>query len=84
MGFRNTSGSTPQFHGTFVAGIAAGDDFNNPGTNTNRGMAWAARITFGNRVDLSGTSLFNYLTQVANDGVRIHTNSWHQEPVTTI
>jgi Subtilase family len=81
VGLRNTSGSTANFHGTFVAGIAAGDDFNNLGTNANRGMAWAARITFGNRGDLGGTSLFNYLTQAANDGARIHTNSWHQEPV---
>jgi hypothetical protein len=78
---RNTSGSGVDNHGTFVAGIAVGDDFNNSGTHTNRGMAWAARITFGNTADLASTSLFNYLTDAANDGARIHTNSWHDEPV---
>jgi Subtilase family len=85
VGLRNTLGSTANFHGTFVAGIATGDDFNALGANANRGMAWASRITFGNRDDLEifggTTSLLNYLTQAANDGARIHTNSWHQEPV---
>ena len=81
VGLRNTSGSGVGNHGTFVAGIAVGDDFNNPSTHANRGMAWAARITFGNTDDLASTSLFNYLTDAANDGARIHTNSWHDEPV---
>jgi Subtilase family len=84
VGSRNTSGSTAHFHGTFVAGIAVGDDFNTLGANANRGMAWAARMTFGNKQDLmifgGTTSLLNYLTQAANDGARIHTNSWHEEP----
>lgn len=80
VGFRNVSGSAAGSHGTFVAGIAVGDDFNNPGTDVNRGMAWAARITFGNSSDLGNSSLLAYLTAAAADGAAIHTNSWHDEP----
>lgn len=80
VGLRNTSGSGAGDHGTFVAGIAAGDDFNTPGAHANRGNAWAARITFGNSADLGGTSLLNYLNAAAADGAAIHTNSWHDEP----
>jgi subtilase family protein len=80
---RNLSAEGVGEHGTFVAGIAVGDDFNNPGTHANRGMAWAARITFGNNDDVRNglTSMLTYLTQAFNDGARVHTNSWHQEPV---
>ena len=58
----------------FVAGIAAGDDFNNPGAAANRGMAWAARFTFGNNADVPGdSSLLAYLlSAAAADGAAIH------------
>lgn len=80
VGFRNAAGGTGGNHGTFVAGIAAGDDFNNPGTHANRGMAWAARITYGNSADIGDNSMLSYLSSAADDGAFIHTNSWHDEP----
>jgi hypothetical protein len=81
VGLRNTSASGPGVHGTFVAGIAMGDDLNAPRTHNNRGVAWAARTTFGNSIDIGGaTSLLNYLNAAAADGAAIHTNSWHDEP----
>jgi M6 family metalloprotease-like protein len=80
VGLRNASGSAVGDHATFVAGIALGDDFNSPGASANRGMAWAARMTYGNNDDLGTESLLGYLTAAALDGAAIHTNSWHDEP----
>lgn len=60
-------------HSTFVAGIALGDDFNNPGAAANRGNAWAARLVSGGRAE----GIFNALTSNNAQGVRINTNSWH-------
>ena len=79
---RNSSMSgTGDHHATFVAGVAAGDDVNNPGADTNRGNAWAARITYGNKNDLSSATLYNYLVAAMNDRAAIHSNSWHLEPI---
>ncbi len=80
VGLRNAGGAANGTHGTFVAGIAVGDDFNNPGTHANRGNAWAARITFGSTGDLDTNSVLSYLQAAAADGAAIHTNSWHDEP----
>lgn len=78
VGFRNSAGSGVGSHGTFVAGIAAGDDVNNSGGHANRGNAWAARLTFGNNGDVPGTSsVLAYFNAAAEDGAFIHTNSWH-------
>jgi hypothetical protein len=63
------------FHAHFVAGIAAGDDINNPGVGANRGNAWASRLIF-----VRGRAFLNMLTQLntsAANGAFIHTNSWH-------
>ena len=80
VGLRNTSGSGAGAHGTFVAGIAVGDDFNTLGTNANRGNAWAARFTFGNNADVPGTSsVLAYLVAANGDGAAIHSNSWHDD-----
>lgn len=81
VGFRNTSGALAGRHGTFVAGIAAGDDVNTPGANANRGNAWAARLTFGNNGDVpnGAVSVLSYLNAAAADGAYIHTNSWHDD-----
>ena len=62
-------------HATFVAGIALGDDFNNPGTGANRGNAWAARLVSGFR----GEGLLNALIANRAQGATIHTNSWHTD-----
>jgi hypothetical protein len=84
VGLRNVASSGVGSHGTFVCGILAGDDVNNPGADPNRGNAWAARISFGNNADVPGTSsMLNYLTAAAADGACIHTNSWHEEPQPT-
>ncbi len=68
-----SGGSSPTSHATFVAGIVAGDDFNNPGTGTNRGNAWAARLVSGRR----GEGMLNALIANRARGATIHTNSWH-------
>jgi hypothetical protein len=66
-------GGAANGHATFVAGIVAGDDFNNLGTGANRGNAWAARLlSAGN-----GGVLLTTLNNNSGQGVRIHTNSWH-------
>jgi hypothetical protein len=61
-------------HATFVAGIVAGDDFNNPGTGANRGNAWAARL-----ISVGAGALPATLNNNAALGARIHTNSWHDD-----
>jgi hypothetical protein len=62
-------------HATFVAGIVAGDDFNNLGTGANRGNAWAARLVSG----VNSEVMLNALTDNSAQGARIHTNSWHRD-----
>jgi hypothetical protein len=60
-------------HATVVAGIAAGDNFNNPGGGANRGNAWAARMSSRGR---GGGVLAALMANMA-EGATIHTNSWH-------
>lgn len=85
VSLRNANGDSAGGHATFVAGCAAGDDVNNPGTAARRGAAWAARLAIANRQDLSlysGTaSLLSELTAQAAAGATIHTNSWHENNV---
>lgn len=85
VGQRNSSASAFGDHGTFSAGNAAGEDFNNDALsavpNANNGNAPRARLTSGNLSDLDlnaggGTSVSNYLSQAVADGAFIHTNSW--------
>ncbi|HEX9277466.1 MAG TPA: S8 family serine peptidase [Casimicrobiaceae bacterium] len=76
---RNAAGRTPVEHGTFVAGCAAGDDFNNPGAHARRGGAWAARLVSGVRADVASNSLLSELSEAAAMGATIHTNSWHDD-----
>ena len=91
VGLRNTSGSGVNDHGTFSAGNAAGEDVGNDALsaapNANNGNAPRARLTHGNLSDLDlnaggGTSVFNYLTEAAEDGAFIHTNSWDPKNTT--
>jgi Subtilase family len=85
VGLRNVAGGALfQDHGTFSAGCAAGEDFNNDATsaapNANNGNAPRARLTHGYLNDLQwlgGTaSFYNYLVQAHTDEAHIHTNSW--------
>jgi hypothetical protein len=85
VGFRKKrAGAVSSDHGTFTAGVAAGEDVGagaesaNP--NPNNGNAPRARLTYGYVPDLDifgGTeSFFDYLFKAHDDGARIHTNSW--------
>src|SRR6185369_16474475 len=58
---RNGNGLASTFHATFVAGCAAGDDFNTPGAAARRGGAWAARLVSGTRADVADNSLLSEL-----------------------
>jgi M6 family metalloprotease-like protein len=88
LDIRNASGDTAGGHATFVAGCAAGDDFNNPGTHANRGSAWAARLISGNNSDLTvfgGTaSILSEFSDAAVMGAAIHTNSFHEDNVNAL
>lgn len=79
-GYRNLAAELPAKHGTFVAGIAAGDDPDRPGAHPDRGVAWGARLTYGNADDIEHTGVLAYLAAAAADGAHVHTNSWHDEP----
>jgi subtilase family protein/CARDB protein len=76
---RNAGGVASTAHATFVAGCAAGDDFNNPGTHVRRGGAWAARLVSGTTTDVSSGSMLAELNAAASMGAAIHTNSWHDD-----
>ncbi len=76
---RNGNNKVPVMHGTFVAGCAAGDDFNNPGASNQRGSAWAARLASGTRADVGDNGLLSELSAAAAIGATIHTNSWHDD-----
>ncbi len=84
VGFRNLAGDTADDHGTFSAGNAAGEDFNNNAysttPNANNGNAPRARLSHGNLYDLTFTggtkSFLDYLYAASQDGANIHTNSW--------
>ena len=77
LSIRNVSGTIAGAHATFVAGCAAGDDFNNSGTHDRRGGAWAAKLVSGNYNDLDSSSMLAELVAAADTNARIHTNSWH-------
>ena len=74
---RNASNTAAGGHATFVAGCAAGDDFNNSGTANRRGGAWASRLISGNRQDLAFFTVLTELNSALSAGGRIHSNSWH-------
>lgn len=73
--------TTGSGHGTFVAGVAAGDDVNLPnGTSVNPGMAFNARITFSGR---AASTFLDDLLAAKADGAFVHTNSWHNSDWST-
>jgi Subtilase family len=94
VALRNGTGQEPGRHATFVAGLAAGDDLHRPGAAPNRGGAFAAKLVLGNRKDLdvfqpdpptpgstaAARTMLEELTAAAQNGARIHTNSWHDKP----
>ncbi|MCW5775446.1 MAG: S8 family serine peptidase [Phycisphaeraceae bacterium] len=68
-----------QFHGTHVAGTAAGDAGAN---NDNRGMAYLAKIVYNTIPSFSETAIFQRLEQHHSQGGREHTNSWGNDGTT--
>jgi len=68
-------------HGTSVAAIAAGDEFNNSGNNPHRGIAWNAKLSYDDqkRIGYQQTTLLNLLQNQFADEVMIHSNSWHDD-----
>ena len=68
-------------HGTSVAAIAAGDEFNNPGNNPHRGIAWCARISYDDqkRIGYQQTTILHLLQNQFGDQAMIHSNSWHDD-----
>lgn len=63
------------WHGTAVAGVAAGDDVTNPGGHPDRGGAWAATIVSENNGFAVGGLFRNFLGS-SQRGATIHNNSW--------
>ena len=79
LAVRNAAGRAVGAHHTFVAGLAAGDDFNSPGTMVGRGSAYNARLVSGTTADIASGSMLAELTAAAGAGAAIHTNSWHDD-----
>lgn len=70
-------------HGTHTAGTAAGQTAG----GANNGIAFNARLTYGDSTDLSwrgGTrSFIEYLNAAHADGAHIHSNSWSDKSTTS-
>ncbi|WP_371599923.1 S8 family serine peptidase [Streptomyces sp. NBC_00564] len=66
-------------HSTIVAGCAVGDHRTQPGSHSNRGMAWAARMTSSTFGMLDASSLITELNAAKEAGAFIHSNSWHRD-----
>ena len=66
-------------HGTSIAGIAAGDEFNNSGNNPHRGIAWKAKLSYDDqkRIGYQQVTLLHLLQNQFEEHVMIHSNSWH-------
>lgn len=77
---RNAATTPSSDHSTFTAGCAAGDDLHRLGTAPDRGIAWAAKLVCGNRLDLNTSTLFAELTKAGEAGARVHSNSYHSKP----
>jgi len=68
-------------HGTFVAGVVAGDAgaFDN-----NRGVAYGAKLVYNTYTSsFDETGIYTNLTLHHNQGARIHTNSWGNDSSTS-
>lgn len=74
----NTSQGS-EFHGTHVAGTAAGDNNDDSAT---RGIAYLAKIAFDDIPSFTETAMYNTLVQHHNQGARMHTNSWGNDGTT--
>lgn len=74
-------------HGCHTAGTAAGDREPTRGSTATDGMAPHARLSFTNLGLVTGlfnapSNLIQYLDLAHQDGARVHTNSWGEDPIT--
>lgn len=76
-GDANISGTASEYHGTHVAGIAAGNAFNAIG---GRGVDWNARLLSKRIFEPSGyigdAAVSNKITDAVNSGAQISNHSW--------
>jgi hypothetical protein len=87
VAYRSSSGFGTDLHGTHTACTAAGDQEPVNGTIANNGIAYRARISHANQSDVTGwgggpSNFIQYLTWAAEDGARVHTNSWGDDGTT--
>jgi subtilisin family serine protease len=79
-------GNSVSGHGTHTCGTIAG--FNTAAGATDNGIAWAARLTWGDLQDVTfssgggSVSLLNYLDATHGDGAAIHSNSFSDKSTT--
>jgi hypothetical protein len=80
VGNRNPSGKKAR-HATLVAGIAAGDQISLPGSDPNRGLAWASKLSLDDLSYIKNhrETILDALSREASDGATIHSNSWHED-----
>lgn len=79
IGFRSFLNVGNNNHGTHVAAIAAGDEFQNSGNNPHRGIAWNAKVSYDDqkRIGYQNKTLLHLLQNQYADEVMTHSNSWH-------
>jgi len=87
VAYRSSTGYGTNLHGTHTACTIAGDQEPVNGTISNNGIAYRARISHANEDDVTGwgggpSNFIDYLTFAAEDGARVHTNSWGDDGTT--
>jgi len=87
VAYRADAGLGADYHGTHVAGIAAGTSFPVNGSHDSEGHAWAAKISYSSINDVTGSgsdpsNLYSYFAAAHADGARVHTNSWGDDGTT--
>lgn len=75
----NTSSTSPDIHGTHVAGTVLGD---NNADDNNRGVAYASRLVFDTTPSFTFNAMNTRLSTHYGQGAAIHTNSWGDDGTT--
>ncbi len=72
-------------HGTFVAGVLAGDGLTHGSYDQCDGIAYGARISYASyyEVDSTPSLLITRLGNAHDNGARIHNNSWGDDSTTS-